>query len=135
MSSGSKAAMDAIAVSYAGELVRFGIDTSIVVPGVYTMGTHHFAHAGTPADTNRAARYDANYGTLMEEVNARLFALILKTLTPARSRTSSSGLWTCRLASVLSGSTSTPRATVAKLSRPSPRCHRHQVGDRAVPTA
>jgi NAD(P)-dependent dehydrogenase (short-subunit alcohol dehydrogenase family) len=32
----AKAAMDALAVSYAGELIRFGIETSIVVPGSST---------------------------------------------------------------------------------------------------
>jgi len=53
----AKAAMDALAVSYAGELARWGIETSIIVPGAYTKGTNHFAHAGTPADTARAAEY------------------------------------------------------------------------------
>lgn len=46
----AKAGMDAIAVSYAKELALFGIETSIVVPGAYTTGTNHFAHAGRPAD-------------------------------------------------------------------------------------
>ncbi|MHC9292279.1 SDR family oxidoreductase [Mycobacterium sp. LTG2003] len=45
-----KAAMDSLAVSYARELSRWGIETSIVVPGAFTSGTNHFAHAGTPAD-------------------------------------------------------------------------------------
>jgi NAD(P)-dependent dehydrogenase (short-subunit alcohol dehydrogenase family) len=73
---GAKAAMDAIAVSYAAELIRFGIDTTIVVPGAFTTGTSHFAHADAPADADRAAAYDARYGALMEEVNPRLSALI-----------------------------------------------------------
>lgn len=46
----AKAAMDALAVSYAGELARWGIETSIVVPGAFTKGTNHFAHSGAPAD-------------------------------------------------------------------------------------
>ena len=46
----AKAAEDALAVSYAGEVARFGIDTVIVVPGAFTGGTNHFAHAGHPAD-------------------------------------------------------------------------------------
>lgn len=54
----AKAAMDALAVSYAGELARWGIETSIVVPGAFTKGTNHFAHSGVPADTARAAEYD-----------------------------------------------------------------------------
>jgi NAD(P)-dependent dehydrogenase (short-subunit alcohol dehydrogenase family) len=53
----AKAAMDALAVSYAGELARWGIETSIVVPGAFTKGTNHFAHSGSPADASRAAEY------------------------------------------------------------------------------
>jgi NAD(P)-dependent dehydrogenase (short-subunit alcohol dehydrogenase family) len=55
----AKAAMDALAVSYAGELARWGIETSIVVPGAFTKGTNHFAHSGKPADVARVAEYDA----------------------------------------------------------------------------
>ena len=53
----AKAGMDALAVSYAGELARWGIETSIVVPGAFTKGTNHFAHAGSPADKQRAEEY------------------------------------------------------------------------------
>jgi NAD(P)-dependent dehydrogenase (short-subunit alcohol dehydrogenase family) len=53
----AKAGMDSLAVSYAGELARWGIETSIIVPGAYTTGTNHFTHAGAPADTARAAEY------------------------------------------------------------------------------
>ena len=55
----SKAGMDALAVQYARELALWGIETSIIVPGVFTGGTNHFAHSGTPADTERAAAYEA----------------------------------------------------------------------------
>lgn len=54
----AKAAMDSLAVSYAGELARWGIESSIVVPGAFTSGTNHFAHAGTPADSARLADYN-----------------------------------------------------------------------------
>lgn len=54
----AKAAMDAVAVSYASELARWGIETSIVVPGAFTKGTNHFLHATTPADQERQAAYD-----------------------------------------------------------------------------
>src|SRR6202012_1372957 len=37
----AKAGMDALAVAYARELTRWGIETSIVVPGVFTGGTNH----------------------------------------------------------------------------------------------
>lgn len=72
----AKAAMDALAVSYAGELIRFGIETAIIVPGAYPTGTNHFAHASKPDDADRAAAYDDRYAALMTDVNARLAALL-----------------------------------------------------------
>ena len=53
----AKAGMDSLAVSYAAELARWGIDTSIIVPGAFTKGTNHFLHAGKPADQARADEY------------------------------------------------------------------------------
>jgi len=55
----AKAGMDALAVVYARELTRWGIETSIIVPGAFTGGTNHFAHAGVPVDKVRAAEYEA----------------------------------------------------------------------------
>ncbi|WP_413731370.1 SDR family oxidoreductase [Sodalis sp. RH20] len=64
----AKAAMDSLAVSYAAELSRWGIETSIIVPGAFTRGTHHFSHAGAPADAPRAAEYDQGpYAGLAEQ--------------------------------------------------------------------
>lgn len=60
----AKAGMDALAESYAAEVIKFGIDTTIVVPGAYPSGTNHFAHAGMPEDTERAREYDQAYGAL-----------------------------------------------------------------------
>jgi NAD(P)-dependent dehydrogenase (short-subunit alcohol dehydrogenase family) len=54
----AKAAMDSLAVSYASELARWGIETAIIVPGAFTKGTNHFGHSGAPADTVRAAEYN-----------------------------------------------------------------------------
>jgi len=54
----AKAAMDSLAVSYAGELSRWGIETTIIVPGAFTSGTNHFANAGAPDDHDRAALYE-----------------------------------------------------------------------------
>ena len=71
----AKAAMDALAVSYAAELARFGIETTLVVPGSFTSGTNHFANAGQPADEERAAEYEALYGNLLESVAGRLAEL------------------------------------------------------------
>lgn len=55
----AKAGMDALAVSYAGELARWNIETVIVVPGAFTSGTNHFAHAGSPSDKARLKEYEA----------------------------------------------------------------------------
>jgi NAD(P)-dependent dehydrogenase (short-subunit alcohol dehydrogenase family) len=55
----AKAGMDALAVIYARELTRWGIETSIIVPGAFTGGTNHFAHAGSPIDKMRVAEYEA----------------------------------------------------------------------------
>jgi NAD(P)-dependent dehydrogenase (short-subunit alcohol dehydrogenase family) len=71
----AKAAMDAMAVSYAAELARFGIETSIIVPGSFTSGTNHFAHSGHPADEQVVADYEAVYPQLMDQVGKRLAEL------------------------------------------------------------
>ncbi|RWC34598.1 MAG: SDR family oxidoreductase [Mesorhizobium sp.] len=55
----AKAAMDALAVSYSTELARWGIETTIMVPGAFTKGTNHFAHSGKPLDEARVAEYEA----------------------------------------------------------------------------
>ena len=54
----AKAGMDALAVAYARELTRWGIETSIVVPGAFTKGTNHFANASAPKDEARLAEYE-----------------------------------------------------------------------------
>jgi len=61
--------MDSLAVVYARELVRWGIETSIIVPGAFTGGTNHFAHAGSPEDKTRIAEYEAGpYAGLGEQI-------------------------------------------------------------------
>ncbi|WP_439386812.1 hypothetical protein [Amycolatopsis lexingtonensis] len=64
--------MDSLAVSYAGELARFGIDTTIVVPGAFTAGTNHFPHAGHPADEAVEAAYEERYAGLNEHIGRKL---------------------------------------------------------------
>jgi NAD(P)-dependent dehydrogenase (short-subunit alcohol dehydrogenase family) len=68
----AKAGMDALAVSYAGELTRFGIETTIIVPGSFTKGTNHFAHSGHPEDDRVVADYEVLYPQLMDQVSQRL---------------------------------------------------------------
>jgi NAD(P)-dependent dehydrogenase (short-subunit alcohol dehydrogenase family) len=71
----AKAAEDALAVSYAAELARFGIETTIVIPGSFTTGTHHFENAGHPADKDVATAYEAEYAGLMNGVSQKLAEL------------------------------------------------------------
>src|ERR1700738_1936538 len=73
----AKAGMDATAVIYARELARWGIETSIIVPGAFTGATNHFAHSGRPADEARVAEYEAgpNKG-LGEKILAALGAIV-----------------------------------------------------------
>ena len=68
----AKAGMDALAESYAAELIKYGIDTVILVPGAYPSGTNHFAHATMPADEQRAGKYDARYRRLRESMTRGL---------------------------------------------------------------
>jgi NAD(P)-dependent dehydrogenase (short-subunit alcohol dehydrogenase family) len=78
----AKAAMDALAQSYALELSRFGIETSIIVPGAFTSGTNHFAHSGRPADAEVVAEYDERYPNLAEHIGSRLAELEPPTADP-----------------------------------------------------
>ncbi|KAG1224347.1 hypothetical protein G6F68_020133 [Rhizopus microsporus] len=50
--------MDALAVSYSTELSRWGIETTIMVPGAFPKGPNHFLHSGTPADSAIVADYE-----------------------------------------------------------------------------
>jgi len=73
----AKAGMDALAVVYARELSRWGIETSIIVPGAFTAGTNHFAHSGRPADEARVAEYEAGpYAGFGEQVQKAFAAIV-----------------------------------------------------------
>src|SRR6266513_3410632 len=73
----AKAGMDALAVVYARELTRWGIETSIIVPGAFTGGTNHFAHAGSPADKARVAEYEAGpYKGFANEVREGVASIV-----------------------------------------------------------
>jgi NAD(P)-dependent dehydrogenase (short-subunit alcohol dehydrogenase family) len=73
----AKAAMDALAVQYARELSRWGIESSIIVPGAFTKGTNHFAHSGRPADQARLAEYEAGpYKGFGEQVQKAFAAIV-----------------------------------------------------------
>ena len=73
----AKAAMDSLAVSYAGELSRFGIETSIIVPGVFPSGTNHFPNATKPQDGVRLAAYDEGpYTGVSDTIMKGLMAMV-----------------------------------------------------------
>lgn len=62
-------------MSYAAELARFNIETTIVVPGSFTSGTSHFATGGHPADQEIVKAYEERYSGMMDQVAKRLAAL------------------------------------------------------------
>lgn len=73
----AKAAMDSLATLYARELSRWGIETTIIVPGAFTRGANHFAHSGRPADAARLAEYEAGpYAGFGEQIQ-KAFAEIV----------------------------------------------------------
>ena len=71
----AKAGEDQLAKSYAVELSRFGIDSAIILPGSFTTGTNHFAHAGHPADTATEQAYESEYAGLMDSIGQSLAKL------------------------------------------------------------
>jgi NAD(P)-dependent dehydrogenase (short-subunit alcohol dehydrogenase family) len=72
----AKAGMDTLAQSYALELARFGIETTILVPGAFTKGTMHFEHATQPEDEDRADAYwSGRYAGIDKQVLDGLTAL------------------------------------------------------------
>ena len=80
----AKAGMDSLAVLYARELVRWGIETTIVVPGAFTKGTNHFAHSGRPADEARLAEYEAGpYAGFGEQVQKAFAAIVPEDADPS----------------------------------------------------
>lgn len=81
----AKAAMDSLAVNYARELSRFGIETTIIVLGAFTKGTNHFAHSGSPADADRLAAYENEgpYKSFGAEVQKAFAAIVPDDADPA----------------------------------------------------
>lgn len=80
----AKAAMDSLAVSYARELALWGIETAILVPGAFTRGTNHFAHAGRPGDEERARAYESGpYAGYAEKANKAFAEIVPEDADPA----------------------------------------------------
>src|SRR3982074_3070507 len=71
------AGVGAVGGAHARELTRWGIETSIIVPGAFTGGTNHFAHAGSPADKARVAEYEAGpYKGFADEVREGFASIV-----------------------------------------------------------
>ncbi|MGO4507425.1 SDR family NAD(P)-dependent oxidoreductase [Bradyrhizobium sp. 2TAF36] len=51
----TEAALDSLALSYAGELARWGVETTIIAPSA--LGPGHYVRSGRPQDTVRAEEY------------------------------------------------------------------------------
>ena len=103
------------------ELTRWGIETSIIVPGAFTGGTNHFAHSGSPADEARVAEYEAGPYAGMGETNPQRIrrdrAAGGRRVVSGRCDRRGSSI--CRSASGHSGSISTPRKTAPMSPSPS----------------
>jgi len=74
----AKAALDALAAQYARELSRWGIETSIVVPGAFD-----FAATDAPADQSRAAEYATGpTADLTERIRAAFTRIVPRDADP-----------------------------------------------------
>ena len=77
----SKAALDALALGYAGELARWGVETTIIVPSA--LGPGHYIRSGRPLDRIRAEEYaDGPTADLSEAAQSGLAQLPVKDQTP-----------------------------------------------------
>lgn len=65
----AKAAMESLAQSYHLELTQWGIDSTIVVPGIFMSGTAHFQTAAKPADEEVLKEYSEGPYRGVPEVN------------------------------------------------------------------
>ena len=70
----SKAAGEALAEVMGFEVSRFGIESVIIVPGAFTSGTEHFAHAHLPAHAAVVAQY-GDLPKVVESLGSRLEAI------------------------------------------------------------
>lgn len=79
----SKAGMDALALAYAGELARWGIETTIIVPGA--LGPNHYIQSGRPCDGATAEEYaDGPTANISENALKGLAALSPRDTDPQR---------------------------------------------------
>lgn len=75
----TKAAIDSLATDYAYEIARFGLETSIIITGVFTRRTLHSAFPTKPADEKRAAEYNGRYQEVLDAVRTRILSPVSDT--------------------------------------------------------
>jgi hypothetical protein len=114
--------MDSFAESVSVEVARYGIETSIVMPGPFTQGTAHFANAEPARDEHVAADYDriadavADNGTATESLFAPGVVQDVQAVP-----TTSSGSSACRTAGGRTAARSTSPTSATSRCRRSPK--------------
>lgn len=78
----AKAAFDGFAEVIGYETIMFGIDTTIVMPGIFVEGTAHFPNAGFPADEDVQAAYAEIYQPYLDRNERAARGMALPGLTP-----------------------------------------------------
>jgi NAD(P)-dependent dehydrogenase (short-subunit alcohol dehydrogenase family) len=77
----AKAAFDSFAESVSYETIKFGIDTTIVMPGIFVEGTAHFPKAEGPRETEVQQQYLEIYQPYLERNEAASRGMTLPGLT------------------------------------------------------
>ena len=78
----AKAAFDSFAESISYETIRFGIDTTILMPGIFVEGTAHFPNAELPADKDIEAEYLSLYQPYIDRNEQASRDMTVPGLTP-----------------------------------------------------
>ena len=113
----AKAGMDSLAVSYAGELARFGIETSIIIPARSPRErTTSFMQASRKMRRRSLPMKPARMQRSGRKSWMDLRGPLLPTQTSRQSQKPSCTLWTCHSASVRSEFTSIPQTMAQKSS-------------------
>jgi len=78
----AKAAFDSFAEAISYETIRFGIETTIVMPGIFVEGTSHFPKAEFPADEAIGAAYAELYRPYLDRNEQAARGMTLPGMTP-----------------------------------------------------
>ena len=78
----AKAAFDSLAESVSYETIKFGIETTIVMPGIFVDGTAHFPKAESPAEPEVQRQYLEVYQPYLDRNEQASRGMTLPGLTP-----------------------------------------------------